>query len=544
MRERRHPGRDHAGRAAGSILRTLKRLAVRAGAVPVSSRPRASGDLTPMMMLAVHRIILCSWVVVSAGLACSGRVACATDAAPSIYLAARADGRDGSGTLEDPRDASTAAKLDALWPGLPRRATISFLEGTFQTAVGLELKEGQRILGRGTKKTTLKLADGAMPASEYSEATPLVRILLRSQTLAGNNHVRGLRIDGNREGQPAYTHRSANVFVGAIVFYGMNCSIRDVHYLNGFNHSEGEVFPILIETHQGMLTSPGRGVIERVTVDEHEGYNTAISLLAQTHASADVSASAATGIFSAASHRYADGAEVVFVRCGGGAGITEGRSYFARDVTPTTFRVAASPGGPAVALRSDLVASSFQPRRITGAIRNCVVRGRGEGAYSRTIGFGCGGWLRVTLRGNRTEGVAIGVNTDTHCYRDVRIVNNSFGVRADPRGNQAFGVFLGGGYSWTRYRIVGNTFLLSRNAAALVFNGHVRNVLFARNVVRVAPDGAGASESVSLRGEGNAGLRLVRNQVDARLHFSDQPGVVTVRRGNRALVVAPEASRR
>lgn len=36
-----------------------------------------------------------------------------------VHLAVRTDVREGSGTADDPRDASTAAKLDALWPSIP-----------------------------------------------------------------------------------------------------------------------------------------------------------------------------------------------------------------------------------------------------------------------------------------------------------------------------------------------------------------------------------------------------------------------------------------
>ena len=466
--------------------------------------------------------------------------------ASPIHLAVRTDDHDGVGTYRDPRDASTAQKLDSMWPGLPAGAHIRFGQGVFVTRTGLKLKPGQRVKGRGPNRSTLRLADGSMPAGIYPADAPLQLTLLRSDSLDGDNHVASLGLDGNRNGQPAYVENSTHSFLGAIALYGMDSSIRNVQFVNGFSRSDQEAFPIIIEGHRGTFQRPARGRIEHVAVDEPDGYNTAISLLAQTRGGSDVSASASTGVFTTATrHTFAQGDEVIFVRCQGNAGIEEGRPYFVRDVTPTTFRVGVMSGGPSVQLRADLTAATaIQPRRITGVIRDCIVRGRTDGGYSKTIGFGCGGWLRVALRGNRTEGVGIGINTDTHCYRDVRIENNYFSVRADPHGYQSFGVFLGGGYSWTRYVIRGNTFELSRNAAALVLNGNVRDVLLVRNKLLLSPDGVGGSESVSLRGEGNSGVRLVRNWIDPRLRFSDQPGVVTARIRNRALAVPKESQHR
>ena len=58
-----------------------------------------------------------------------------------VWLALRDDHLSGKGTKDDPFDASTAEKLDALMPTIAPKASIHFLAGTFFTR-GIQAKEG------------------------------------------------------------------------------------------------------------------------------------------------------------------------------------------------------------------------------------------------------------------------------------------------------------------------------------------------------------------------------------------------------------------
>lgn len=67
---------------------------------------------------------------------------------------------------------------------------------------------------------------------------------------------------------------------------------------------------------------------------------------------------AATDVFTAAAHGYVLNDPVVFAGTAGGAGITAGVIYFARDITTNTFKVAGTVGGIAVNFTTDLTAGT------------------------------------------------------------------------------------------------------------------------------------------------------------------------------------------
>src|SRR2546425_13147767 len=81
-----------------------------------------------------------------------------------VWLASRADGQSGSGTIGDPFDASSASKLDGLMSSFAPYTTIHLSAGIYQTngyaagvTGGWQPKRGQRIVGAGIDVTTLKL---------------------------------------------------------------------------------------------------------------------------------------------------------------------------------------------------------------------------------------------------------------------------------------------------------------------------------------------------------------------------------------------------
>lgn len=62
---------------------------------------------------------------------------------------------------------------------------------------------------------------------------------------------------------------------------------------------------------------------------------------------------AATDIVTSTGHGYSNGDEVIFRSLTGGAGLTVGTTYFVRDVTTNTFKVAATLGGAAINVTTD-----------------------------------------------------------------------------------------------------------------------------------------------------------------------------------------------
>lgn len=87
----------------------------------------------------------------------------------SVWVAARSDGLAGTGTLSDPYDGSTAAKLDALLNSLGSNVCVHLGPGEFQTngyydgisGTYWQAKSGMRIVGSGIDVTTIKLVNSA-----------------------------------------------------------------------------------------------------------------------------------------------------------------------------------------------------------------------------------------------------------------------------------------------------------------------------------------------------------------------------------------------
>src|SRR5882762_151946 len=73
-----------------------------------------------------------------------------------IFLAVRTDGIKGSGTLNDPYDASTTARFDAIMKSLPGSTLVHLGPGIFQTngysddlSNPWQIRPGMRIVGSG-----------------------------------------------------------------------------------------------------------------------------------------------------------------------------------------------------------------------------------------------------------------------------------------------------------------------------------------------------------------------------------------------------------
>ncbi len=448
-----------------------------------------------------------------------------------VHLAVRTDGHDGLGTVEDPRDASSAAKLDALWSALPSGAQVVFGEGVFTTSTGLALADGQRVRGLGADKTTLKLADGTLATDRAA------RVILASMVDGTGNHVSDLTVHGNRDGQPAFANSLVDCYLIAIALKGLECSIKNVAVRGIFSNAPGELFPIIIESSRGTSLSPAIGNIDGVTIDDVTAYSTAINLLAQSREGRP--ATAATGVFNSVAHGFVEGDSIYFSSLAGGAGeISTKTRYFVINATPDTFKISTAPSGPALDVRTDITeATAVKQPWITGAIRNCIVTGKSSGGYSRMQAFGCGGWQGVVIEGNTLLDVWSGVFTDTHYYQDVLVQNNFVQIRADPKGMAGFGLFVGGGYSWKNWTIRNNKFVLSSNAYGIALRGNADGFVVEGNEFRRSV-ATGQAIMFEASTPGNANLKLVNNQADPTLFYLGPPSLDSVlvwSAGNRTL---------
>jgi len=86
-----------------------------------------------------------------------------------------------------------------------------------------------------------------------------------------------------------------------------------------------------------------------------------IELTAATRVRA-CTAAASTDVITCSGHGLGEGDEVFFTALTGGAGVTANVTYYARDITATTFKIAAAVGGAAIDITTDLTAGTANCR--------------------------------------------------------------------------------------------------------------------------------------------------------------------------------------
>ena len=207
-------------------------------------------------------------------------VAPAQAAGRTIYISARPDA-PGSGTISRPFDGSDAIKLDALLKSLPAGTLrVQFGAGVFVTAAGVPVKDGWTVQGEGPSRTTIRLADGVLRSADEQALLVGGYDFGGAATLLSHACVRDLKIDGNRQGQPAYVSNIPGA-INAVVLWARQSRIENVHVVNTYSQP-GEGFPVHIYSTGGTLAQPNRADIESVHVYFHEGYATSISVFDQT----------------------------------------------------------------------------------------------------------------------------------------------------------------------------------------------------------------------------------------------------------------------
>jgi hypothetical protein len=192
--------------------------------------------------------------------------AAAAAATHEVWIAARSDGRDGSGSQADPRDGSTAEKFDGILAHYRRaqatNLTIRLWPGVYRTRgdAAWTLSTGWRLIGSGAADTTLTLAGVTRPDTVVIAATG-----------GGAQEVCDLTLDCNYRNLP--WDRGVHNIAG-IRLQGPGSAIRCVRVLNA--GGDGGDFTIA-----GIAGNPERCQIESCVVEEPAtafGNETGISL--------------------------------------------------------------------------------------------------------------------------------------------------------------------------------------------------------------------------------------------------------------------------
>jgi len=144
-----------------------------------------------------------------------------------VWVALRGDGMSGSGTENDPYDASTPGKFDYLLNSFPPKTTVHIGAGTFQTqgypggiAGGWQPKSGQRIVGAGMEDTILQVVNAAADVLTCAIGAAPANFL-------NGFEVSDLAVDCNLAGQV-----NTSAACGAISISGAHIAIERVRAYN------------------------------------------------------------------------------------------------------------------------------------------------------------------------------------------------------------------------------------------------------------------------------------------------------------------------
>jgi len=193
-----------------------------------------------------------------------------------VYIAAHTDGSGGNGTLRNPFDGSTPAKLDAVLRRISTGTTVHFGAGTFQSAGfrdddpngGFSVKPKCRYVGAGPDVTTLKVLD-----------VGLNRQLACAFCASGTNtdvsgaSVENMTIDMN--GSAIVAANNADLRTFGVSLPGSNNKISNVHLIHVYGHEATLREAFGLGTPASTTTPKPKGnLIENCVVDDFaSGYD-------------------------------------------------------------------------------------------------------------------------------------------------------------------------------------------------------------------------------------------------------------------------------
>lgn len=167
-----------------------------------------------------------------------------------LYLANRTDGNAGSGTLNDPYRANTAAEFDAILSSLQEPTVVHLGAGTFYTngysdanpSAGWKILPGTRIVGAGISTTKLVVQNASGAGHYYAIGHPLVDENEASYT-ADFCEVADLTIDCGASGA------GSSAACGAIRLMGDHVQVNRVRVINwGTKSSTRPCYVIVVLT--------------------------------------------------------------------------------------------------------------------------------------------------------------------------------------------------------------------------------------------------------------------------------------------------------
>jgi hypothetical protein len=155
-----------------------------------------------------------------------------------VYIASHTDESGGDGTLRNPFDGSTPAKLDAVLRRISTGTSVHFGPGTFHTAgfsddspsVGFSVKPGCKYVGAGPRQTTIHLASASATSAHLGCA------FCASGTRAdvSGASVENMTIDVNGAGLVAANTPDLCTF--GVSLPGSNNKVSNVHLINVYGH--------------------------------------------------------------------------------------------------------------------------------------------------------------------------------------------------------------------------------------------------------------------------------------------------------------------
>jgi len=120
-----------------------------------------------------------------------------------------------------------------------------------------------------------------------------------------------------------------------------------------------------------------------------------------TAVSSGVTGDATTNVISKTSHGLADGDTIQFLALAGGAGLSVGVTYYVRDSTTNTFKLAATSGGTAIDFTTAITSATYTPGADAGCVDKVVLTINNNGVVQRGDSIsGCSiteGLLDITL---------------------------------------------------------------------------------------------------------------------------------------------------
>jgi hypothetical protein len=155
----------------------------------------------------------------------------------NVWIAVRTDGLPGSGTVADPYDGSTEAKLDPILRGLANGTVVHFGPGTFlskafqdgSSSVGFSVKPGCRYIGAGRDLTTFRIT------SVIATNTHLAAVFfIGSNADVSGASVENMTIDAN--GTALVAANSADMCTYGVSLPGSRNTIRNVRLIGMYGH--------------------------------------------------------------------------------------------------------------------------------------------------------------------------------------------------------------------------------------------------------------------------------------------------------------------